>query len=74
MLVEFTLKKRNHRVFFFPLENLNEIDFENEKTYVGTETWIDISLNKIKFKLTIMFTEELLERKIFKYKFISHFI
>lgn len=30
--------------------------------YIGTETLIDVSLCKIKLKLTIMFTEDSLQR------------
>lgn len=43
MLVEFTYKREIIHLFF-QLENLREINFENEKKYIGTETLVDVSL------------------------------
>lgn len=59
MLVEFTHKTQSYIYFFF---TESEWNFENEKMYIGTETLINVSLCKIKLKLTIMFTEDSLQR------------
>ena len=60
MLVEFTYKTQSCIYFFF---TESEWNFENEKIYIGTETLIDVSLCKIKLKLTIMFTEDSLRKR-----------
>ena len=55
-----TQKQRRNCRFIFSLENLSFslINVENEKAYSGTKTLIDVSLNEITLKLTIILTKE----------------